>query len=165
MFEGFTEFDIRVQSTPEVTIHGIQGGSGPGLLLIHGFPQTHHIWHLVAPQLASQFSVVAVDIRGYGASTRLGSSDGHLNYAKSEMARDLKAVMETLGHHAFYICAHDRGARVAHKLCVDFPARVLKAIFLDICPTLAMYSKTDFAFAKAYFHWFFLIQNPPRPKR
>jgi pimeloyl-ACP methyl ester carboxylesterase len=105
-----------------------------------------------------------VDIRGYGASTKLGSSDDHINYAKSEMARDLRIVMEKLGHSRFYICAHDRGARVAHKLCVDYPTHVIKAIFLDICPTLAMYSKTDFNFAKIYFHWFFLIQKSPLPE-
>lgn len=164
MFEGFTEFQINTQSTPEVIIHGVQAGSGPAILLIHGFPQTHHIWHLIAPHLVSQFTVVAVDIRGYGASTKLERSQGHVNYAKSAMARDLKVVMENLGHREFFICAHDRGARVAHKLCVDYPAMVKKAIFLDIAPTLAMYSKTDFEFAKAYFHWFFLIQAYPMPE-
>jgi haloacetate dehalogenase len=164
MFKGFTDFDIKVQSTPDVTIHGVQGGSGPALLLVHGFPQSHHIWHLVAPRLVSQFTIVAVDLRGYGASTKLPRSEGHAHYAKSAMARDLKATMEKLGHDRFYICAHDRGARVSHKLCVDYPANVIKAIFLDICPTLAMYSKTDFEFAKSYFHWFFLIQKYPLPE-
>ncbi|KFY15289.1 hypothetical protein V492_02106 [Pseudogymnoascus sp. VKM F-4246] len=164
MFEGFTEFDINVQSSPDVTIHGVQGGSGPALLLVHGFPQTHHIWHHVVPHLVSQFTIIAVDIRGYGASTKLPQSEGHVNYAKSIMARDLKVVMEKLGHDKYYICAHDRGARVAHKLCVDFPTLVIKAIFLDISPTLLMYSKTDFEFAKSYFHWFFLIQKYPLPE-
>jgi len=164
MFEGFSEFDIDVQSSPHVGIHGIHGGSGPALLLIHGFPQTHHMWHLITPHLVSQFTIVAVDIRGYGASTKLAHSNGHVNYAKSVMARDLKIVMESLGHTKYYVCAHDRGARVAHKLCVDYPSNVIKAIFLDICPTLAMYSKTDFEFAKAYFHWFFLIQPYPFPE-
>lgn len=164
MFEGFTEFDIDVGSTPNVSIHGVRGGSGPALLLVHGFPQSHHIWHLVAPRLISQFSIVAVDIRGYGASTKVERSIGHTYYAKSAMARDLKVVMEKLGHDKFYVCAHDRGARVSHKLCVDYPSNVIKAIFLDICPTLAMYSKTNFDFAKAYFHWFFLIQKYPLPE-
>lgn len=164
MFEGFKKFDVHVQSTPNVTIHGVQGGSGPVLLLVHGFPQSYHIWHRIAPQLISQYTVVAVDLRGYGASTKLAKSDGHANFAKSAMARDLKVTMEKLGHDRFYVCAHDRGARVAHKLLVDYPASVIKAIFLDICPTLAMYSKTDFEFAKAYFHWFFLIQKHPLPE-
>lgn len=164
MFEGFTEFDIEVQSSPNVTIHGVQGGSGPALLLVHGFPQSHHIWHLVVPHLVSQFTIVAVDIRGYGASTKFPKSEGHIHYAKSTMARDLKVVMEKLGHDKYYICAHDRGARVAHKLCVDFPTLVIKAIFLDISPTLLMYSKTNFEFAKSYFHWFFLIQKYPLPE-
>jgi haloacetate dehalogenase len=164
MFEGFKEFDVNVQSTPDVTIHGVQGGSGPVLLLVHGFPQSYHIWHRIVPQLISQYSIVAVDLRGYGASTKLAKSEGHANFAKSAMAQDLKLVMEKLGHDKFYVCAHDRGARVAHKLLVDYPTSVVKAIFLDICPTLAMYSKTDFEFAKSYFHWFFLIQKHPLPE-
>lgn len=165
MFEGFSAFDIKVQSTPDVSIHGVhKSGSGPALLLLHGFPQTHHIWHKVAPQLTNNFSIVAMDLRGYGASTKLPKSEGHKSYAKSAMARDSAVVMEKLGYEKFFICAHDRGARVAHKVCVDYPERVIKAIFLDICPTLAMYSKTDFEFAKAYFHWFFLIQRHPLPE-
>lgn len=163
-FAGFTEFLVNTHSTPDVLIHGVQGGSGPAILLVHGFPQTYHIWHSIAPKLITHFTVVAVDLRGYGGSTKLRRSQGHVNYAKSAMARDLKIVMENLGHQEFYICAHDRGARVAHKLCVDYPTMVKKAIFLDIAPTLAMYSKTDFEFAKAYFHWFFLIQKYPMPE-
>ncbi|RFU24848.1 hypothetical protein B7463_g11491, partial [Scytalidium lignicola] len=165
MFEGFTPFDVDVQSTPKVTIHGVRKrNSGPALLLLHGFPQTYYIWHKVAPQLANDFSIVAMDLRGYGASTKLPKSENHKDYAKSAMARDGAVVMQKLGYDKFYVCAHDRGARVAHKLCVDYPDRVIKAIFLDICPTLAMYSKTDFDFAKAYFHWFFLIQRHPLPE-
>ncbi|KAH8805064.1 putative epoxide hydrolase [Xylogone sp. PMI_703] len=165
MFEGFEPFDIDVQLEPKVSIHGVhKKNSGPALLFLHGFPQTHHIWHKVAPQLTDNFSLVAMDLRGYGASTKLLRSEGHKNYAKSAMARDCATVMEKLGYDKFFICAHDRGARVAHKLCVDYPGRVIKAIFLDICPTLAMYGKTDFEFAKAYFHWFFLIQRHPLPE-
>jgi haloacetate dehalogenase len=161
MFKNFKTFDITTQSSPHVSIHGIQSGSGPPLLLLHGFPQTHHIWHLIGPQLTSTYTVIALDLRGYGASSK---PSGVEQYAKSVMARDIVSVMSTLGHSTFYICAHDRGARVTHKLLVDYPQRVKKAILLDICPTLAMYSKTDFEFAKTYWHWFFLIQKSPLPE-
>ena len=161
MFEGFTDFDIKTQSDPPVTIHGIYGGSGPPLLLLHGYPQTHHIWHRVTPQLVQDFTVIALDIRGYGASSK---PSGVAQYSKTIMALDCALVMSSLGFSSFFVCAHDRGARVAHKLLVNYPDRVRKAIFLDICPTLAMYSKTDFEFAKSYFHWFFLIQRAPLPE-
>ena len=162
LFEGFQPFDIRLQS--DLLIHGIRAGSGPPLLLLHGFPQSHHIWHLIAPQLINQFTVIAIDLRGYGASSKPAGDEQHKLYAKSTMAQDCMDVMTKLGFHQYYVCAHDRGARVAHKLCVDYPAAVLKAIILDICPTLAMYTKTDQAFATAYFHWFFLIQAAPFPE-
>ncbi|KAH8704743.1 putative epoxide hydrolase [Talaromyces proteolyticus] len=164
MFDGFTSFDITVE--PDVTIHGVSGGSGPAILLLHGFPQTHHIWHKVADELAKTYFVVAIDLRGYGQSSKPGGGEGHIRYGKKAMARDAVRVMDELlhGKTQFYICAHDRGARVAHRLCVDYPERVHKAIFLDICPTLAMYSQTDMVFAKAYFHWFFLIQEAPFPE-
>ncbi|KAI9902481.1 hypothetical protein N3K66_001833 [Trichothecium roseum] len=187
MFEGFEEFAIKTQDDPEVIIRGVKSGdpsssSLPPLLLLHGFPQTHHIWHEVAPQLTSRYSVVAMDLRGYGASSKPA---GVASYAKSAMARDCIAVMDGLGFTAggeeedgndgndeddkrrgakFFVCAHDRGARVAHKLCVDHPGRVRSAVLLDICPTLAMYEKTDFRFARAYFHWFWLIQPSPLPE-
>jgi haloacetate dehalogenase len=161
MFEGFETFDITTQSNPPVSIHGIRGGSGPPLLLLHGFPQTHHIWHLVALKLKQIYTIVAIDLRGYGASSK---PSGVNQYAKSNMSRDCIIVMKALGFSSYYVCAHDRGARVAHKLLVDYPYQVRKAIFLDICPTLAMYSQTDIEFAKAYFHWFFLIQKEPLPE-
>jgi haloacetate dehalogenase len=166
MFEGFSEFDISLSATPEVSIHGVRSGSGPPLLLLHGFPQTHHIWHLVAPKLASTFTVVCIDLRGYGQSSKPASSasSNHAPYAKSTMAKDCVSVMSKLGFEKFAILAHDRGARVAHKLCVDFPGQVSKAMVLDICPTLAMYEKTTQQFATAYWHWFFLIQPEPFPE-
>ncbi|KAI9731100.1 MAG: hypothetical protein M1818_007957 [Claussenomyces sp. TS43310] len=162
MFEGFSDF--RIETEPNVSISGIKAGSGPPLLLLHGYPQTHHIWHLVAPQLTSEYTVIALDLRGYGASSKPGGSDSHAEYAKSVMARDCQTVMARLGHASYFVCAHDRGARVAHKLCVDHPASVRKVITLDICPTLAMYTKTNQTFATAYFHWFLLIQKAPFPE-
>ena len=162
MFKDFTSFKIAVQS--DLLIHGIRAGSGPPLLLLHGFPQSHHIWHKVAPKLISEFTVIAIDIRGYGASSKPAGDEQHKLYAKSTMAKDCIDVMKELGLPRFYVCAHDRGARVAQKLCVDYPAAVLKVILLDICPILAMYSKTDQAFATAYFHWFFLVQAAPFPE-
>jgi pimeloyl-ACP methyl ester carboxylesterase len=161
MFEGFKSFDINTQSDPAVSIRGIRGGSGPPCLLLHGHPQTHHIWHRVAPQIIKDFTVIALDLRGYGASSK---PSGVAQYSKTVMSRDCIWVMDEMGFTSFFVCAHDRGARVAHKMLVDYPERVRKAIFLDICPTLAMYSKTDFAFAKAYFHWFLLIQKSPLPE-
>ncbi|KAK7746527.1 hypothetical protein SLS62_009390 [Diatrype stigma] len=173
MFDGFESFKIRTQADPEVDIYGLKSAGfspeRPALLLLHGFPQTHHIWHRVAPPLAEKYNVVMIDIRGYGQSSKPGSVSA---YAKSAMARDCVAVMDGVfggggteqQQQPFFVCAHDRGARVAHKLCVDFPARVRKAVFLDICPTLAMYAKTDYAFATAYWHWFFLIQKEPLPE-
>ncbi|KAJ3533996.1 hypothetical protein NM208_g7737 [Fusarium decemcellulare] len=166
MFDGFQSFDIKTKSNADVTIHGLRSGdsspSKPPLLLLHGFPQTLHIWHRVAPQLLDKYTIILIDIRGYGQSSKPADVSA---YAKSAMARDCVDVMDALGFNdSFYVCAHDRGARVAHKLCVDYPDRIRKAIFLDICPTLAMYTKTNMDFAKAYFHWFFLIQPEPLPE-
>lgn len=168
LFADFDPISVTTQSSPEVTIRGLQSKNAssspqlPPLLLLHGFPQTLHIWHRVAPQLTAHFTVVLLDLRGYGSSSK-PAHDTAL-YAKSAMAADCAAVMTHLGHPSFFLCGHDRGARVGHKLCVDHPARVKRALFLDICPTLAMYEATDFAFASAYFHWFFLIQKAPLPE-
>ena len=162
MFPDFTPFNIPV--SPSITIHGLHHGQGPPLLLLHGFPQNLLIWHILAPQLTSAYTVIALDLRGYGQSSKPPGGDNHGAYSKSVMAKDCVDVMEKLGHEQFYICAHDRGARVAHKLCVNYPEKVRKAIFLDIAPTLAMYDQTKFAFAKAYWHWFFLIQPSPLPE-
>ena len=118
----------------------------------------------MADRLAQTFTVIAIDLRGYGKSTKPPSDDEHATYSKRAMAQDCVSVMSQLGFEEFYICAHDRGARVAHRLCIDYPSKVRKAIFLDIAPTLAMYSKTNFAFAKGYYHWFFLIQDVPYPE-
>jgi haloacetate dehalogenase len=164
MFEGFSQFNISVSE--DVNIHGVKSGGGPPLLLLHGFPQTHHMWHLVAPELTTTFTVICIDLRGYGKSSKPTSStsSNHEPFAKSTMARDCVAVMSHLGFEQFAVLAHDRGARAAHKLCVDFPERVQRVMLLDICPTLAMYEKTTREFATLYWHWFFLIQPSPFPE-
>ncbi|KAF2838379.1 putative hydrolase or acyltransferase of alpha/beta superfamily [Patellaria atrata CBS 101060] len=161
--ETFTDFDIDVSYG--ITIHGTQGGHGPALLLLHGFPQNHLIWHKVAPQLSQSYTVVALDLRGFGTSSKPGGEDPkHVQYSKSTMAGDCAAVMKRLGHEKYFVCGHDRGGRVAHKLCVEYPERVLKVMFLDIIPTLAHYETTDQFFATTYWHWFFLIQDAPFPE-
>lgn len=161
-FPNFKEQTVAV--SPDINIFTVTGGQGPALLLLHGFPQSHHIFHKVAPNLSKDYTIVCPDIRGYGASSKPAGDANHSQYAKSAMAKDMKSLMTKLGHETFFVCAHDRGARVAHKLCVDYPESVKKAIFLDIAPTLAMYSATNQEFATAYFHWFFLLQKSPFPE-
>jgi len=167
MFEHFEPFTI---DTGEVTIAGcisrkpLGRTAGPPLLLLHGHPQTHLIWRDIADRLAEQYTVVATDLRGYGASSKPAGLPDHANYSKRTMAADQLAVMKHFGFERFFVCAHDRGARVAHRLCADHPERVSAAMFLDIAPTLAMYERTDRLFATAYFHWFFLIQPAPLPE-
>ncbi|MGF6179938.1 haloacetate dehalogenase [Massilia sp. UYP32] len=156
---------LRVEVDPLVTINGIVGGEGPPLLLLHGHPQTHAIWHKVAPQLAERFTVVACDLRGYGDSSKPQGALDHANYSKRTMALDALAVMRSLGFETFSVLAHDRGARVAHRLALDHPQAVERMALLDIAPTLAMYEQTSEAFARAYWHWFFLIQPAPMPER
>ena len=162
MFEQFEIFDIDVG---DIEVHGRIGGRGPGLLLLHGHPQTHVIWHRVADQLAEHFTVVAADLRGYGDSGKPRGDADHGNYSKRTMAADQVAVMADLGFARFKLLAHDRGARVGHRMCLDHAACVERAMFLDIAPTLDMYQQTDRRFATAYFHWFMLIQPSPLPER
>ena len=161
MFAGFVK-DQRHVNGVDIT-YRIKG-SGPGLLLLHGHPQTHVIWHKVAEQLAEHFTVVAADLRGYGDSGRPPADERHTSYSKREMARDGVELMQALGFTQFSILAHDRGARVAHRLALDHPATVQRMVLLDIAPTLAMYSQTNEAFARAYWHWFFLIRPAPLPE-
>lgn len=157
----FTPFDV---SRDGVVLHGRIGGRGPALLLLHGHPQTHVIWHRVAPLLAQRFTVVLMDLRGYGDSGRPTPDTEHRVYSKREMAADAMAVMQHHGFDRFQVLAHDRGARVAHRLAADHPRAVERMLLLDIAPTLAMYENTSEAFARAYWHWFFLIQPPPLPE-
>jgi len=141
------------------------GGSGPPLLLLHGHPQTHALWHRVAPALAQRHTVVAADLRGYGDSSKPAGAADHANYAKRALANDQASLMRRLGFDRFDVLAHDRGARVAHRLALDHPGAVRRLVLLDVAPTLAMYEQTTEAFARAYWHWFFLIQPAPLPER
>ncbi|WP_313332877.1 alpha/beta hydrolase [Comamonas sp.] len=161
----FERFDTRYVAVNGTVIRCRVGGSGPALLLLHGHPQSHVMWHRVAPTLAEKFTVVCADLRGYGDSARPGASPHHAAYSKRTMAQDMADLMTSLGHQQFRLAAHDRGARVAHRLLLDHPGRVQRAMLLDIAPTLAMYEQTTQAFAKAYWHWFFLIQPAPLPER
>ncbi|SEK87804.1 haloacetate dehalogenase [Roseateles sp. YR242] len=166
MSELFPGFVAQALITDDgVAIQTRVGGSGPPLLLLHGHPQTHAIWHKVTPTLAQHFSVVLADLRGYGDSSKPVGQPEHENYSKRVMARDMLRVMQTLGHSRFSVMAHDRGARVAHRLAADHGEAVRRLVLLDIAPTLAMYEQTSEAFARAYWHWFFLIQPAPLPER
>ena len=136
MFEGFEQQQIQTSGT---TINLVKGGDGPPLLLLHGYPQTHTMWHKVAPLLARDFTVVAADLRGYGDSGKLEGDSEHLNYSKRAMAQDQVEVMEQLGFDSFLLAAHDRGARVSHRLTKDHPQRVRKLALLDIIPTHRMF--------------------------
>jgi haloacetate dehalogenase len=162
VFEGFEK---RCVATTGAEINLRLGGQGPPLLLLHGSPQTHVMWHKVAPALAERFTVVAADLRGYGDSSKPPGGENHENYAKRVMARDQVEVMDALGFEHFAVVGHDRGARVTHRMALDHPERVTKAAVLDICPTKTMYERTDMAFATAYYHWFFLIQPYDLPER
>ena len=162
MFEAFESRRFAVEGAE---VHARVGGQGAPLLLLHGHPQTHAMWHRVAPALAQRFRVVALDLRGYGDSSRPAPDAAHAGHSKRAMARDARAVMAQLGHERFAVCAHDRGARVAHRLALDHPAAVSRMLLLDIAPTLAMYEGTTEAFARAYWHWFMLIQPAPLPER
>ena len=161
MFDDFDNFELPGEGA---VIRGVTGGSGPALLLLHGYPQTHAMWHKVAPRLAEHYTVVAADLRGYGRSDKPPSDKHHTPYSKRAMAADMVRVMDTLGHSRFFIGAHDRGARVAHRLAIDWPERVVRLALLDIAPTREMYRDTDMTFARAYWHWFFLIQPAPFPE-
>ena len=161
MLKDFTAFTIERNG---VTLQGRMGGQGAPLLLLHGHPQTHAMWHCVAPTLAQRFTVVMMDLRGYGDSGRPSADESHAAYSKREMALDALAVMQSLGFAQFQVLAHDRGARVAHRLAADHVQAVQRMMLLDIAPTLGMYSHTSQAFATAYWHWFFLIQPAPLPE-
>jgi haloacetate dehalogenase len=162
MFPNFSRFSQNV-GTHDIV--GITGGSGPPLLLLHGFPQTHVMWHKLAPALAEYFTVIAADLTGYGDSGKPETDAEHLPYSKRAMARDMLNVMQQLGHETFFVAGHDRGGRVAHRLAVDHPESVQRLAVLDIAPTREMYATVSDEFARTYWHWYFLIQPAPFPER
>jgi len=162
VFEGFT-LETRAANGQRLRLR--RGGNGPPLLLLHGNPQTHLMWHRVAPALAARFTVVAPDLRGYGFSSKLPVSPDHAPYSKREMARDMVALMQDLGFPRFAVVAHDRGARVAHRMALDHPDAIGRLCVMDIIPTLEHFERADMAFAMGYYHWFWLAQPHPRPER
>jgi haloacetate dehalogenase len=163
-FEGFEEHRLTVGA---VTLRVRTGGrpDAPPLLLLHGFPQTHVMWHRVAQRLAPHFRLVLPDLRGYGDSAKPDGGPDHAGYSKRAMAADMAGLMAQLGHERYAVCGHDRGGRVAHRLALDHPQAVSRLCLLDIAPTFDMYGASDMAFARAYYHWFHLIQPAPLPER
>jgi haloacetate dehalogenase len=163
----FPDFRSQRVAVDGLEVNAVVGPrrDGPAILLLHGYPQTHSIWHKVAPTLAKRYNVVATDLRGYGDSSKPPTTPDHAPYSKRAMAAEQVAAMRQLGHERFFVVGHDRGARVAHRMAVDHPAAILKLAVLDIAPTLAMYENTTEAFARAYWHWFFLILPAPVPEK
>jgi haloacetate dehalogenase len=162
VYEGFERLLV---STGEATIATVHGGTGPPLLLLHGFPQTSAMWHGIAPTLALHHTVVATDLRGYGDSSRPPAGQDHAGYSFRAMAADQVAVMWALGFDRFAVVGHDRGARVAHRMALDHPDAVERLAVLDIMPTLHVYSTVDRELATRYYHWFFFIQPADLPER
>jgi haloacetate dehalogenase len=161
LFPGFTLESIAI---PDGAIRLRHGGSGPPLLLLHGNPQSHLMWHRVAPKLAERFTVLCPDLRGYGGSFKPPATTDHAPYAKKVMAADMVAVMRHFGHERFYVVGHDRGGRVAHRLALDHARRVIRLAVLDIIPTIEHFERTDMAFALGYYHWFWFAQPHPFPE-
>lgn len=161
MFEGFTTAAVR---TSDTTIHAVSGAKGPPVLLLHGYPQTHVLWHRIAPRLAEDFTVVAADLRGYGDSGKPGDGENHFTYSKRAMAQDQIEVMKHFGFEKIAVVGHDRGGRVAHRMAADHPDRVTRLAVLDIVPTHKIFHAVSKEFATAYYHWFFLIQPAPFPE-
>jgi haloacetate dehalogenase len=162
VFEGFAE---RQLATDRGTIFARVGGSGPPLLLLHGYPQTHLMWHAAAPRLAERFTVVAADLSGYGSSLRPTPAPDHAAHAKRALALDQVQAMGSLGHHRFAVAGHDRGGRVAYRMALDHPDRVTGLAVLDIVPTAEVWARADARLALVYWHWGFLAQPAPLPER
>src|SRR4051794_12908376 len=160
-FPGFRRQTIETSGT---SINVVTGGSGPPLLLLHGYPQTHIEWRKMAPDLSANYTLVMPDLRGYGDSGKPPAGDNHINYSKRAMALDQIEVMEKLGFREFALVSHDRGSRVAHRLTLDHSGRVTKLVLMDICPTRYMYKTTDKEMASTYFHFFLFIQPAPFPE-
>jgi haloacetate dehalogenase len=161
-FAGFT---LETREAAGKAFRLRRGGSGPPLLLLHGNPQTHAMWHKLAPVLAQRFTVICPDLTGYGFSTKPPVSDDHAAYTKRAMAADMRALMQGLGFARFAVVSHDRGARVAHRLALDAPEAVEKLCVMGIVPTLHHFETGGMDFAMGYYHWFFLAQPHPKPER
>lgn len=160
----FPGFKQRTVKTSGATINFVTAGSGPPLLLLHGYPQTHIMWRKVAPQLAQKFTVVAADLRGYGDSSKPPDGENHSGYSKRAMAQDQVEVMASLGFQKFAVVGHDRGGRVTHRMALDHPDRVTKAAVLDIVPTYKLFHNVTKEWATSSYHWFFLLQKSPFPE-
>ena len=164
-FEGFERQTVTLQDLPVTFRRSADWDANrPVLVLLHGFPQTHVMWHRVAQALRSRYRLVMPDLRGYGDSSHAVGDAEHAHYSKRAMAQEVIDLLDHLGVQDFFLCGHDRGGRVAHRLAVDHPQRVKKLCVIDIAPTLDMYAATDFAFARAYYHWFHLVQPAPLPE-
>ena len=161
MLENWEDHDVDVDGT---RIHATVIGDGPPVLLLHGYPQTHVMWHRVAPGLVDRHTVVLADLRGYGDSSRPASTADHASYSKRAMAADQVGLMHELGFARFSVVGHDRGARVAHRLCLDHPGAVSGVALLDIVPSRHVFTHVDRALAQAYYHWFFLSQEADLPE-
>lgn len=168
MFEGFEQHRIATNLAEGngAEINVVTAGSGPPLLLLHGYPQTHVMWHKIAPALAEKFTVVVPDLRGYGDSSKPPAGENNVNYAKRTMASDNVQVMRALGHERFFVAGHDRGARVTYRMAFDHPERVERACVMDVLPTVEQYALTaSRRTAVAMYHWFFLAQPSPFPEK
>ena len=162
MFENFKKSTITFN---DISINYVSGGSGFPVLLLHGYPQTHVMWHKIAEQLSEHFTVIASDLRGYGDSSKPPTDEFHEPYSKRNSAQDQINLMSHLGFKEFYLVGHDRGGRVGHRMALDHPEAIKKLVVMDIAPTYTMYTTTDLEFATAYYHWFFLIQPYDIPER
>lgn len=163
MIPGFTQNKVKLDA--DITINLVQGGSGEPLLLLHGYPETHLMWHKLAPQLANNFTVIAADLRGYGDSSKPVSKADHSTYSKRETANDLIQVMAKLGYQNFYMAAHDRGARVAHRMVLDHASHIKKLVLLDIIPTYKLMNSVNKEIALRNEHWFFMAQESDIPEK
>lgn len=161
----FPDFEHGQIETSGVRINYVAAGSGEPVLLLHGYPQTHAIWHHLAPELATRYRVICADLRGYGDSSKPAGLPDHSNYSKRAMAGDMIELMAQLGHSRFHLVGHDRGGRVAHRLARDHGECVQTLTVIDISPTLKVFESTDMSIARAYYHWFLMLQPAPLPEQ